>query len=166
MKQKIAELLENKGFQCNIELRCVDSDGRTRFIDILAIEAKTNKAFIIDPTVRYETNADIEHEVVAEKKEIYDKCHDFVKQQCGVTAVETVGLWFGARGAVPPSVIDFWQRFGLPSKDLCALAHLTQLKTSQMIRLHAISAKPKSAETKTQTKKRSTDTCANVKSAQ
>lgn len=50
------ELTREKKFECFDEVYTVDTDEISRFSDIIAFESKSNNAYIIDPTVRYETN--------------------------------------------------------------------------------------------------------------
>src|ERR1700761_7726107 len=56
IKHFIANLLRALGFICFEEVYAVDSDGRSRFSDIVAFQPNSTKAYIIDPTIRYETN--------------------------------------------------------------------------------------------------------------
>src|SRR5699024_2377680 len=73
IKHQVRNLLEEtKRFDCFDEVTCVDGDGRNRRVDILAFEKGTNKAYIVDPTVRFESNRDVDTEVQLEKAGIYD----------------------------------------------------------------------------------------------
>src|SRR5699024_12373399 len=53
---------------CQEEVHCTDENGSTRFIDIVAIDPNSSQAFMVDPTIRYETNSDIGKEVQEEKE--------------------------------------------------------------------------------------------------
>ncbi|KAJ4434267.1 hypothetical protein ANN_22819 [Periplaneta americana] len=53
-----------------MNLRGLATQGSVRRIDIIAI--KNNSAYILDPTIRFETHADQPHEVDSENKRIYE----------------------------------------------------------------------------------------------
>lgn len=56
VKNQVTELLQSKGFQCFEEVYALDTEGRSRFNNIIAFKPKSKKAYIIDPTIRYESN--------------------------------------------------------------------------------------------------------------
>ena len=58
----------------------LDDKGSNRYIDIIAVDRINKLAYIIDPTIRYETNPDVDKEVVAEKKHAYEPCIDDIKR--------------------------------------------------------------------------------------
>src|SRR5699024_12207521 len=68
LKHRITALLTKQGLHCQEEMHCTDENGSTRFIDIVAIDPNSSQAFIVDPTIRYETNSDIGKEVQEEKE--------------------------------------------------------------------------------------------------
>lgn len=88
-----------------------------RRVDILAIDPSTpSKAYIIDPTVRYETNSDIGSLVQEEKEAIYNLCFHDLRTRYHCHNFETIDLWFGSRGAISTNVLDFFTRFALDKK--------------------------------------------------
>ena len=120
VKHQVRGLLEQtKRFDCFDEVTCVDGEGRNRRVDILAFEKGTNKAFIIDPTIRFETNRDMDAEIQTEKSSIYDSCIPNLitsYPQYGERDYEVIGLWFGARGTISTGVLNFFSHFGLDHK--------------------------------------------------
>ena len=63
LKHRLAELLRQREFHTLDEAFCKDDTGANRFIDIIAFDTKSNRAFIIDPKVRLETNSDLDSAV-------------------------------------------------------------------------------------------------------
>lgn len=121
LKHKLANLLREKGFFCTVEAYCVDTDGSSRFVDILASEPGTNKAYIIDPTVRWGRNEDMDKEVQEEKAGIYEKCYEYIAREYANFAnkeFEVIGIWVGARGEIGTGIINLFDRFGLDKKQL------------------------------------------------
>jgi hypothetical protein len=142
LKHSIAEMMTQKGFDCFDEVFCLDGDHSRRFADIVAFEKNTNKAYVIDPTVRYETNEDVGALADAEKKKIYDSCVPDIKlryHQFGDREFEVIGLWFGARGAVSKEIIQFFERFKLDKKCLPELAENVLADSIQIVRSHIYS---------------------------
>lgn len=118
----IASLLTAKGFTCHIEVVTSDGTGGRR-ADIIALDpADHTKAYVIDPTVRYETNADVGSQVQAEKAAIYDRCFPDLTTKFNRPNWETIGLWFGARGAVSQNVMAFFDRFSLDKNALVTIS--------------------------------------------
>ena len=74
VKHALARLLSSKGLQVEDEVTCQDAHGSTRRIDILVIDDDGKRAYIVDPTVRFETNADVDKQVRDEKRAIYESC--------------------------------------------------------------------------------------------
>ena len=66
-----------------------------RRIDILAIDQRLKRAYIVDPTVRFETNKNIDESVREEKRRIYKSCVPNLKRRCGHTdfEYEVPGVW-------------------------------------------------------------------------
>jgi hypothetical protein len=139
IKHLIAESLKSKGLVCYDEVQCRDSDGCIRFVDILAIDPTSKMAYIVDPTVRYETNEDIDSIVQEEKSSIYDKCHADLKEKYGIEHIRTIGLWVGARGTIPKGLLDFWNEFKLEKALLDDIAQISLLSTIKMIHHHIYS---------------------------
>ena len=142
LKHKLAELLRQRGFHTVDEAFCKDDIGANRFIDIVAFDTKSNRAYIIDPTVRLETNADIDSIVREEKKQIYEPCiSDLEKrfESYGKREFEVLGLWMGAKGTISPSLLEFFERFDLDRNLLPDLAEQTLSHSIRMIHHHIYS---------------------------
>lgn len=121
------------------EAYCTDESGSSRFVDILAFDPKSSKAYIIDPTIRYERNADVDSEVREEKEKIYKPCiPDLQKRYAsfGKRSYEVVGLWIGARGAIGQSMIDFFTEFQLDKSILPEISTETIIASLKMIHHH------------------------------
>lgn len=122
VKYQLTELLRRKGYECFDEVYAIDNDGRSRFSDIIAFDSKSKDAFI-DPTVRYETN-DINQDskVQVEKNEIYEKCIPFYEEKnsasFGKRKWSVRELWFGSRGNVETSVLQFFKDFNIDTSEL------------------------------------------------
>jgi len=113
VKHRLTQLLQDKSFQCFEEVHGIDSDGQSRFSDIIAFDTKKKKAFIIDPTIRYETNdTGQDSKIVEEKSSIYEKCIPFYKEKYAnsfeIQDWFVRGLWFGRRGTFAESVLIFF----------------------------------------------------------
>ena len=52
---------------------------------------------------------------------------------------ETIGLWFGARGVIGSSVLNFWHRFGLDKKLLPDIAESILAASVRMLHHHIYS---------------------------
>lgn len=82
IKHQLTKLLEEKGLKCFEEVHAIDSGGRSRFSDIVAFDTKLKKAYIIDPTIRYEINdPEQDEKIVNEKRSIYEGCIPFYKEK-------------------------------------------------------------------------------------
>ena len=139
LKNRLADLLREKGFQCTVEAHCVDGLGSNRFIDILAVKPGSHTAFIVDPTVRYESNHDVAAEVQADKEGTYLSCIPDLRRkyrQIGNKTVEVVGLWMGARGTISSQFLAFFDRVGLDRKHLPELAVTVLADSVGMIHHH------------------------------
>ena len=81
-------------------------------------------SLVIDPTVRFETNADVDAIVREEKSSIYESCIPDLKLRYGHEdfEYEVIGIWFGARGAIGESVLKLFDRFGLPKCKISEIA--------------------------------------------
>lgn len=140
-KNQIAQLLTDKEFECFQEVYAVDTDGRSRFCDIVAFQPKSNKAFILDPTIRYEVN-DIEQDkmICKEKADIYEKCIPFLNEKYatkfGIREWTVHGLWFGSRGTVGDSVMNFFRDFKLPLSALKEISEEILVRTIHIIHQH------------------------------
>ena len=143
IKPRLQALLQDKGFACFDEATCTDMNGSCRRIDILAFDPASDKAYIIDPTVRYETNEDMDLVVQKEKRRIYRGCiQDLSRRyrQFGEREFEVIGLWWGARGTISTGVIQFFDRFKLDKKMLPELAETIMISSIRMLHHHIYSA--------------------------
>lgn len=140
-KHQLTKLLRDKNFPCFEEVYAIDTDGRSRFSDIIAFDPKSTKAYIIDPTIRYETS-DIEQDkkICEEKQQIYEKCIPYYNEKYaatfGVRDWNVRGLWFGSRGTVGDSVLRFFSELKL---DICNIKKLSEeilIHTIQIINSH------------------------------
>jgi len=92
----IAQALRSLNFE-------VDEEGATlnRRVDIIAINRKKRKAYILDPTIRYEKSNDQPMEVHLEKKSIYDPVVEDMKSKYKLNFnIEVIGILVGARGSI------------------------------------------------------------------
>lgn len=144
VKHFIIELLRAIGYLCFEEVYGVDTDGRSRFSDIVAFDPRSKKAIIVDPTIRYESNDPIQDETIdIEKKQIYEKCIPFYSekylQSYGVRNWSVYGLWFGSRGCIGKSVLKFFKDFKLDVSKLKDISELTLIRTISIINSHIYS---------------------------
>lgn len=143
-KNQLTELLQGKSFECFQEVYAIDSDGRSRFSDIIAFDSKSCNAYIIDPTIRYETSDnEQDSKVQTEKKLIYEKCIPFYQEKYGETFGKrnwsVRGLWFGSRGSVGKSVLEFFRDFNLDATKLSEITEEILIRTIQIIKSHIYS---------------------------
>ena len=69
-----------------------------RRVDIIAIKNKS--AYILDPTIRFESHAEQPLEVDTEKRNIYEPTIPFYQEKYHVSQIEVIGLMVGARGTI------------------------------------------------------------------
>ncbi|KAJ4429758.1 hypothetical protein ANN_21962 [Periplaneta americana] len=98
VRSMLAEALKEVGFTVHQEVQGLATQGSVRRIDIIAI--KNNSAYILDPTIRFETHADHPHEVDSEKKRIYESTIPFYKDKYSLSHIDVIGLMVGARGTL------------------------------------------------------------------
>ena len=127
-----------KNFQVTDEAFCVDDKGSNRYVDILAGDRTNKLAYIIDPTIRYESNLDVDQEVMAEKKKIYEPCITDIKNRYALEGFEfeVLGLWFGSRGTIGRSVLDLFNRLQLDKQQLPHMAEIIVSASVRMIHQH------------------------------
>ena len=138
----MARVCREHGFHTVDEAPCVDANGSNRRVDILAFDPKSNRAFIIDPTVRFETNREMDDEVQSEKSSTYEPCIPDLKEryrQFGDREFEVIGVWMGARGTVGTSLVGLFERFGLPKKQIPDLAEKVLSASLRMLHHHIYS---------------------------
>ncbi|KAJ4445274.1 hypothetical protein ANN_07075 [Periplaneta americana] len=95
VRSMLAEALKEVGFTVHQEVQGLATQGSVRRIDIIAI--KNNSAYILDPTIRFETHADQPHEVDSEKKLIYEPTISFYKDKYSLSHIDVIGLMVLAR---------------------------------------------------------------------
>ncbi len=141
IKRYILNMLRAIGFICYEEVYAVDTDGRSRFSDIIAFHPTSKKAYIIDPTIRYEKNDINQDQTIKDEKEnIYRKCIPFYiekfVQSFGEREWCVRGLWFGSRGTFGNSVIEFFREVKLDISFLKKLSEEILTKTIHIINNH------------------------------
>ena len=144
LKYALAAMLRERGLQTIDEAGCSDASGGSRFIDILAFEpSPSRKAYIVDPTVRYEANEEINEIVQAEKAAIYAPCIPDLqrryKDEFGQRDYEVIGLWLGARGTIGKGLLNFFERFGFDERRLPQLAEQVISESVRIIHNHVYS---------------------------
>ncbi|KAJ4440121.1 hypothetical protein ANN_08258 [Periplaneta americana] len=105
----------------------VATQGSVRRIDIIVI--KNNSAYILDPTIRFETHADQPHEVDSEKKRIYEPTIPFYKDKYSLSHIDMIGLMVGARGTIPSFFANKCKNLGLTHSTVKEIA-ISALKGS------------------------------------
>ncbi|KAJ4444029.1 hypothetical protein ANN_05818 [Periplaneta americana] len=111
VRSMLAEALKEVGFTAHQEVQGLATQGSVRRIDIIAI--KNNSAYILDPTIRFETHADQPHEVDSEKKRIYEPTIPFYKDKYSLSHIDVIGLMVGARGTIPCFFANKCKNLGL-----------------------------------------------------
>ena len=144
VKHWIADLLTKKGFSCFDEVTTRDGNNSTRRVDIVAFEPNSNRAYLIDPTVRYETNQDLDEIVQEEKAQIYGTCIQNLQSKYeptyGNRNYEVIGLWLGARGSISHGMVEFFERFKLDKTILPDIAETVISESIKMIHYHIYSS--------------------------
>src|ERR1700755_1673066 len=130
-----------QSFPCFEEVHGIDSDGQSRFSDIIAFDTKKKKAYIIDPTIRYETSdTEQDSKIVEEKSSIYEKCIPFYKEKYAnsfeIQEWFVRGLWFGRRGTFGESVLKFFDEMKLDKSVLKTIGEDILSDTIHIINNH------------------------------
>ena len=134
VRSMLAEALKEVGFTVHQEVQGLATQGSVRRIDIIAI--KNNSAYILDPTIRFETHADQPHEVDSEKKRIYEPTIPFYKDKYSLSHIDVIGLMVGARGTIPSFFANKCKNLGLTHSIVKEIA-ISALKGSvQILRNH------------------------------
>jgi len=121
----LANAFRSKHMKTYEEVHCLANNGSNRRIDILTYCDKSSKAYIVDPTIRFETNPDQPNEVNKEKQDIYQDCIPYLQKTYKIKyPIEVVGLLIGARGTISLSTQNSIKRLNLPKniENLIALA--------------------------------------------
>ena len=120
--------------------------GSNRYLDLLVFDPGSNRAYIIDPTVRYESNEDVGQAVQHEKQAKYRTCtRDVMNRypQYGRPDFEVFGLWVGSRGVIPRRMVDFFEKFSLGKVWLVDIAEKVLSASIRMVH-HRMNAQPSS----------------------
>ncbi|KAJ4426176.1 hypothetical protein ANN_26985 [Periplaneta americana] len=88
LRSMLAEALKEIGFTVHQEVQGLATQGNVQRIDIIAI--KNNSAYILDPTIRFETHADQPREVDSEKKRIYEPTIPFYKDKYSLFHIDVI----------------------------------------------------------------------------
>ena len=110
IRSKIVAALSVKNYEVFEEVHCLATNGSTRRADIIAIEKSSRRGFIIDPTVRFETDVDQPLAVDNEKKSIYEPTIPYFQQKYKIDNFTVIGLMIGSRGTVPKLLLDFTKK--------------------------------------------------------
>ena len=108
-------------------------------MDILAVKPGSPTAFIIDPTVRWESNGNVAAEVQSDKERIYTSCIPDLKKrykEIGNKNCEVIGVWLGARGTICRQLVALFDRFGFDRKILPELAESVLVDSVHIIHHH------------------------------
>ncbi|KAJ4434213.1 hypothetical protein ANN_22761 [Periplaneta americana] len=97
LRSIIATALKHADYNTFEEVHGLSVTGSTRRIDIIAFKESTRSGFIIDPTVRFETDEEQPAEVDKEKKNIYNPTIPYYLQKYQLEELEVIGLLVGAR---------------------------------------------------------------------
>ncbi|KAJ4431546.1 hypothetical protein ANN_20145 [Periplaneta americana] len=67
----IANLLRNRGWEVHEEIHCVSEDDSRRRVDIIAINRRTQKAMVLDPTICFERDTNQALQINDDKREYH-----------------------------------------------------------------------------------------------
>lgn len=107
----LKEEFQTIGYTVYEEMSCHSATGSLRRCDLVLIDKKVGKGWILDPTIRFEVqNPEM---VNREKQEIYQPCIDSLKLQLNLTSCDfkVYGLMFGSRGTIPKFTLDILEGF-------------------------------------------------------
>ncbi|KAJ4441349.1 hypothetical protein ANN_11204 [Periplaneta americana] len=94
----IANLLRNRGWEVH-EIHCVSEDDSHRRVDIIAIDRRTQKAMVLDPTIYFERDTNQALQINDDKRAKYVPCLPYFSEKYGISLYnwDVTGLLFGAR---------------------------------------------------------------------
>ena len=114
-----------------------DGGSQNRRADIVAIDRRRDRAMILDPTLRWESNDENQDKAVNdEKRSIYLPTVPFFREKYGIANWEVFGLWFGVRGTASAFLCDFFKRFGLSRSELSDLCLTVLRDTLHIVHRH------------------------------
>ncbi|KAJ4426415.1 hypothetical protein ANN_27229 [Periplaneta americana] len=132
----IADFISDADYNTFEEVHGLSVTGST--IDIIAFT--TRSGFIIDPTVRFETNEEQPAEV-DKKKEYLQSYHSILPPKIPARKeLEVIGLLFGARGTATLFMKDVFKRLGIPTS-IIPIVTLAALKGSIALLRHHLYSK-------------------------
>ncbi|KAJ4441445.1 hypothetical protein ANN_11300 [Periplaneta americana] len=102
----IATALKDADYNTFEEVHGLSVTGSTRRIDIITFKESTRSGYIIDPTVRFETDEEQPAEVDNEKKNIYNPTIPYYLKKYQLKELEVMGLLVGARACKDPSQVS------------------------------------------------------------
>ncbi|KAJ4433963.1 hypothetical protein ANN_16282, partial [Periplaneta americana] len=105
----IATALKDANYNTFEEVHGLSITGSTWSIDIIAFKESTRSGFIIDPTVRFETNEEQPAEVDKEEKNIYNPTIPYYLQKYQLKELEVFGLLVGARENTDISLVEVFE---------------------------------------------------------
>ncbi|KAJ4448542.1 hypothetical protein ANN_10560 [Periplaneta americana] len=84
------------------EIHCVSEDDSHRRVDIIAINRRTQKAMVLDPTICFERDTNQALQINDDKLAKYVPCLPYLSEKYGISLYnwDVAGLLFGARGHV------------------------------------------------------------------
>ncbi|KAJ4426320.1 hypothetical protein ANN_27134, partial [Periplaneta americana] len=99
----VPNLLRNRGWEVHEEIHCVSEDDSHRRMDIIAINRRTQKAMVLDPTICFERDTNQALQINDDKRAKYVPCLPYLSEKYGISLYnwDVTGLLFGARGCVP-----------------------------------------------------------------
>ncbi|KAJ4431380.1 hypothetical protein ANN_19977 [Periplaneta americana] len=108
--QQVANLLRNRGWEVHEEIHSVSEDDSHRRVDIIAINRRTQKAMVLDPTICFERDTNQALEINDDKRAKYLPCLPYLSEKYGISLYnwDATGLLFGARGFSKTDKSSIW----------------------------------------------------------
>ncbi|KAJ4450684.1 hypothetical protein ANN_02113 [Periplaneta americana] len=112
----IANLLRNRGWEVHEEIHCVSEDDSHRRVDIIAINRRTQKAMVLDPTICFERDTNQALQINDDKRAKYVPCPPYLSEKYAISLYnwDVTGLLFGARGCLPKFTCNILKSFKIP----------------------------------------------------
>ena len=118
VRSALASSLLSRNWDVYQEVHCISTCGSNRRADIIAINKKHHKAYILDPTVRFEKDSQQAIEVDLEKRALYEPCIQYFSShyQIPLENWKVYGLLFGARGGLTSYTFDLLKEFNFTTE--------------------------------------------------
>ena len=100
-----------KNWTVLVEFTCISTDGSIRRVDLVIYNEDSRNGYILDPTVRFETDENQPESVNEEKKRLYEPCIADIQTKLKLKQLSVIGLMVGARGTIPKFFAEFCQKF-------------------------------------------------------